>query len=125
MPLPSGRARWCVVALLGIAACSAGGAPAPEAAEPDTEWTRVMVWVGDGAYELHGVRTTADSVSGVPFNDPPDCAACRLRFARADVDSIRVRETSDSGNDGTPWSTAMASITAAVLIATLIVLVAQ
>jgi hypothetical protein len=74
---------------------------------------------------MHGIRMTADSLSGVAFHDPPDCAECRMRFARADVDSTRVRETPESGDDGTPWSAIIAALTAAALFATLIVLVAQ
>lgn len=121
--------RWCgarcVVALVGIAACAGGGAGSPEEAEPASEWTRVMVWVGDDVYDMHGVRMTADSISGVAFHDPPDCSACRMRFARADIDSIRVQETPDSGDHGTPWSAIIASLTAVLLVATVIVLIAQ
>ena len=125
MRLPSWRgARW-VVALVGIAACAGGGAGGSEVPEPTSEWTRVMIWVGGDVYDMHGIRVTADSLSGVAFHDPLDCAACRMRFARADIDSIRVRETSGSRDDGTPWSTTIASLTAAVLFAILIVLVAQ
>ncbi len=117
-------ARWAI-ALVGIAACAGGAAHSPEEAEPTSEWTRVMVWVGGEVYDMQGIRMTTDSLSGVAFHDPPDCAACRMRFARADVDSIRVREAPESRDDGTPWSTTIASLTAAVLFATLIVLVAQ
>jgi len=117
-------ARW-VVALVGIAACAGGAAHSPEEAEPRSEWTRVSVWVGGDVYDMHGIRMTADSLSGVAFHDPPDCAECRMRFARADVDSTRVRETPESGDDGTPWSAIIAALTAAALFATLIVLVAQ
>ena len=85
----------------------------------------MIVWTGGDAYDMHGIRMTADSLSGVAFHDPPDCAACRMRFARADVDSIRVQEIPASRDEGTPWSTIIASLTAAVLLATLIVLVAQ
>lgn len=125
MRLPS----WCgtrrVVALLGMAACAGGGAGRPEEAEPASEWTRVMVWVREDVYDLHGVLMTADSVSGVAFHDPPDCAACRMRFARADIDSIRVQEKPDSGEQGTPWSLIIAALTGVVLLATVIVLIAQ
>lgn len=125
MRLPSWcGARW-VIALVGIAACAGARAGGSEVPEPTSEWTRMMVWVGGDVYDMHGIRMTTDSLSGVAFHDPPDCAACRMRFARADVDSILVRETPESGDDGTPWSTTIASLTAAVLFATLIVLMAQ
>lgn len=125
MRSPSRRGAWWVVAVVGVAACAGGAARSPEEAEPTSQWTRMVVWVGADAYDMHGVRMSADSVSGVAFHDPPDCAECRMRFARADVDSIRVRETPEGRDDGTPWSTTIASLTAAVLFAILIVLVAQ
>ena len=125
MRSPSRRGAWWVVAVVGVAACAGGAARSPEEAEPTSQWTRMVVWVGADAYDMHGVRMSADSVSGVAFHDPPDCAECRMRFARADVDSIQVRETPESGDGGTPWSAIIAAATAALLLATVILLAAQ
>jgi hypothetical protein len=43
------------------------------------------------AHQVHGVRLLGDTVIAVPFDQPPTCDSCALRFARADIDSVQVR----------------------------------
>ncbi len=40
--------------------------------------------------QLHSGVFTSDSVAGVPFTEHPDCDTCRVSYALAEVDSIRV-----------------------------------
>jgi hypothetical protein len=50
------------------------------------------VWVGNRHYRVHGLRLSADSVSAVPYLQPPSCDSCRLAFSRRDITSIQVQE---------------------------------
>ena len=45
--------------------------------------------------QLRGVIVGADTVSGVPFLKSLDCDSCRVRIARAEVDSLRFGESVD------------------------------
>ena len=40
--------------------------------------------------QLKGIAVTGDSLSGVPWLKPLDCASCRVTFARTSVDSLRT-----------------------------------
>ena len=51
---------------------------------------QVQVWEGTHARILHAVRITQDSVSGVPFQEPPSCDSCRVALPLSRVDSLRV-----------------------------------
>jgi hypothetical protein len=39
---------------------------------------------------LHAVRLESDTLSGVPFHKHPSCDTCRVVFAVAEVDSLRL-----------------------------------
>ena len=56
---------------------------------------RVQVFTHERILELHSLRVSPDSLSGVPFFQPPGCAACRVSIARAAVDSVRVVNPKD------------------------------
>jgi hypothetical protein len=72
-----------------VSACGAGWHReelGPERQLPPRQ--QVQLWVGPRSRVLHAVRVEADSVSGVPFQHPPDCDSCRVGFARNTVDSM-------------------------------------
>ena len=52
---------------------------------------QVRLWVRGEAHQVHGVRVLGDTVIAVPFDRPPTCDSCALRFARADIDSVQMR----------------------------------
>jgi hypothetical protein len=51
---------------------------------------QAQVWSRGHSQQLHGIRVTRDSISGVPFFQDPRCDSCRVSLARAEVDSVRV-----------------------------------
>jgi hypothetical protein len=51
---------------------------------------QAQVWSGGKPRQWHGIRVTADSVSGVLYTQPPECDSCRVALARNAVDSIRL-----------------------------------
>jgi hypothetical protein len=80
-----------VVLLLLVSACGAGWRReelSPERRLPPRQ--QVQLWLGDEARILHAVIVGPDSVSGVPFHQPPDCDTCRVVVANSAVDSMRL-----------------------------------
>jgi hypothetical protein len=66
-------------------------------------------------HRWHAVRSSADSVSGIPFLQPIDCDSCRLSIPRAEVDSLRL------GNPtGALWASVGAALGATVVAALLL-----
>ena len=55
---------------------------------------RFQLWVAGQAHNVHGLRLTEDSLSAVPIWKSPSCDSCRVRFARAQVDSVKVEGVS-------------------------------
>jgi hypothetical protein len=51
---------------------------------------QVQVWTDDRSWRLHGVRITADTLSGIPFMQSLDCDSCRTVLPLATVDSIKM-----------------------------------
>jgi hypothetical protein len=51
---------------------------------------QVQVWRNRNAVRLHALRLGTDSISGVPYHLPPDCASCRVTIPTASVDSLRA-----------------------------------
>jgi hypothetical protein len=43
------------------------------------------------SYRLHALRVLADSVSGVPYLQPPSCDSCRITFAVADIERTQLQ----------------------------------
>ena len=73
------------------AGCTAWGSrPLSVLRTPLAPRDRVQLWVGAGAYDVHGVVVTGDSLRAVPFLKPPDCDSCALHLAVRDIDSVRV-----------------------------------
>jgi len=87
------RGAVAVVAGVGVvsASCGAGWHRAAQL-EPGLLAPRqqVEVWSGGSARRWHAVQVGSDSISGVPFMRPTDCASCRVAVPRAAVDSIRL-----------------------------------
>ena len=76
--------------LLLTAGCGAGWRridPAPATLPPRQQ---VQVWSDGHALVFHAVTRTQDSLSGVPFQLPPDCDSCRVTLPLASIDSLRV-----------------------------------
>ena len=71
--------------------CGAGwhriAPPAPAVLPPRQQ---VEVWQAGHALRLHAVQLTADSLSGVPYLQPPDCDSCRVRLPHGSIDSLRA-----------------------------------
>ena len=88
------RIRTCCSLLLAMvqAGCGAGWhQPSSAAAIADLNpRQQVQLWSHGVARQLHGVRLTADSVSGIPYLMPLDCASCRITVPRPAVDSLRL-----------------------------------
>ena len=51
---------------------------------------QVQLWLGGESRVLHAVVIGSDSVSGIPFNQPPDCDSCRVVLPTSAVDSLRL-----------------------------------
>jgi hypothetical protein len=91
-----GRRHWwsCCAAGVGVgllAGCGAGWRRV--ATVGPGEWPRrqqVQVWSGTRSYQWHALVVTADSVTGIPFTRPVDCAGCRRGLTRSAVDSVRA-----------------------------------
>lgn len=77
--------------LLLTAGCGAGWRWVPP---PWTEQLpsrqQVQVWSGGEVRRWHAIRIVGDTVSGVPYVEPPDCDSCRVSLPRSAVDSIRT-----------------------------------
>jgi hypothetical protein len=85
------HALLCSLLGLGTLACGAGWhRPAELSPGPWRPRQQVQVWAGGQTLRWHGVVIEADSISGVPFRQPPDCDSCRVKVARQRVDSVRV-----------------------------------
>lgn len=55
---------------------------------------QAQIWRAGEAIQVHGLRLTSDSVSAVPYLQPVACDSCRVAFARAEIDSIRLGDPS-------------------------------
>src|SRR3954468_676104 len=80
-----------ILLLAGTSGCGAGWhrveEPPPSAFRPRDQ---VQVWQDGKAILLHGVRLKSDTLSGVPFTQPPTCDSCRVHLGLTGVDSLRV-----------------------------------
>ncbi len=93
LPGPSRRRRAILCLLLSLpqAACGAGWRPIPVAAPSDLPpRQQVQVWRRGEALQLHGLRLTEDSVSGIPYLQPLTCDSCRIAIPRTEMDSLRT-----------------------------------
>ncbi len=80
-----------ITALWLASACGAGWRRqelSPERRLPARQ--QVQLWQGQQSRVLHAVVVGPDSVSGVPFQLPPECDSCRVTVARSTVDSMRL-----------------------------------
>ena len=84
-----------LVAGISLGGCS-GWRATPIGALPGSFDPRdqVQVWTAGHSARLHGVVVRGDTLHGVPFVQPPDCASCVLHFPLRSIDSVRVRESS-------------------------------
>jgi hypothetical protein len=91
MTRPRLRSVLLLAALLPQSACGAGWhriEPAVPSNLPQRQ--QVQVWKGGHRLQLHALKVTGDSISGIPYTQHPDCDSCRVSVAAASVDSIRA-----------------------------------
>ena len=81
------RSVMLVLVLTGCAVWSRSEEPLPQ---PESPRERMQLWVSGRAHNVHGVRIANDSISAVPMWKPVACDTCRVRFAVAQVDSVRL-----------------------------------
>ena len=95
------RGLWLVVVLLstGCYAWRRGDVPPVEAkAKRPESFSDVRLYVHGQVLELHKVRLTHDSVSGVRAARAHTCgSSCRTALARAEIDSALVHKLSAFG----------------------------
>jgi hypothetical protein len=85
------RSAVLLAALLPQTACGAGWHridPVAPGRLPLRQ--QVQVWQGGRRLQLHAVRVAGDSISGVPYVQPPDCDSCRVGVPSTSVDSLRA-----------------------------------
>ena len=89
--------RLFAAALPGLVACATSTLPiGPAASGLESPLTILRIYHGTQVAELHSVRWTPDSISGVPYFQAVACDSCRVGIGRTTVDSvkqIRGRET--------------------------------
>lgn len=71
---------------------------------------KYQIWINGRSHYLHAIRTTPDSVFGVPYFQPPDCATCVVSFALATVDSVRIQRESETAGRNVMWITLTAVV---------------
>ena len=84
------RPALVLLGALGAGACGAGWRRSdlqPGALKPRQQ---VQLWRGGSATRWHAVVIAHDTISAIPFTRPSACDSCRVRFPRAEVDSIRL-----------------------------------
>ena len=88
------KQSWLTFALvLGpvtVAGCGAGWRRTELQTGPLAPRQQVEFWQNQRATRWHAVVIGADSLSAIPFMQPTGCDSCRVTFARADVDSVRL-----------------------------------
>ena len=90
------RARQTALFLLvtlTLTGCSANWQPlAIPQPKPLPERTVVEFHVKDSVVQLHGVRFTQDSVSGISWLEHLSCDSCRVSYALKDISQTRTGE---------------------------------
>lgn len=90
-----------LLATLPSAACGAGWRAVTVEPREVPPRQQAQLWVAAGPLQVHGLRVTGDSISGIPFLQPLACDSCRVAFPRAEVDSVRFGDPT-----GGFWSSA-------------------
>lgn len=87
-----GRVSHYILAVLALAlatGCGPGWERVAVGPEPIPERRALQVFHAGRLEQWHGVRITADSISGVPYFRPPRCDECRIALPLTGVDSVR------------------------------------
>lgn len=91
------KPAFALLLCLTLAGCGASWTRVkPVALDPTAHRQVVQVWSGGRAKELHALRLTDDTVSGVPFFQDPGCERCRIAIPMRQVDSMRVGDPMDN-----------------------------
>lgn len=80
--------------LLVASSCVVWREPPADFPQPIPERWQVRVWSGGSRAVVHGVQLSADSLSGVPRWQLPQCDSCRVSWSLASVDSMQVGQPS-------------------------------
>ena len=86
--------RGTVPLLLLLSACVSyqGGRPVEALPQQPMEQERYEIWSQGTGHQLHAVRVSPDSVTGVSWLQDPRCDSCRVALARSAIDSVRTRK---------------------------------
>ncbi len=84
--------------------------PTPAPLRPQTV---VQFRAGDSIVQLHGVRFSRDSISGIPWLDHLSCDTCRVSYALANISQVK---TGDPGAGAKTMVLPFAILTGAGLI---------
>lgn len=86
------RVLMTAAGILLLSGCTALREPVPVEALPAIAEPRAhyQVWSHGSPRILIALRTTADTLSGVPYWKPPACDSCRVAISRSAVDSVRI-----------------------------------
>ena len=79
---------------MSVTACTTWRRRDDALTQPVPERQHLQLWTGRQGHSLHGVVVRSDSIRAVPRWKPPQCDSCAVVFARAAVDSVRVRVSS-------------------------------
>jgi hypothetical protein len=86
-----GRCAWYAVLLAATVACQRWQLDSSALTTPQPDRRQLEIWSQGRSTVVHGLRVQGDSVVGVPYWKPLDCDSCAVRFARGQVDSVRVQ----------------------------------
>lgn len=79
---------WCSLVLSG---CGVWRRSPSALDAPLRQRQPVQIWLRDRALTAHGVAVRGDSVRAIPRWKPPTCDSCAVYYARAEIDSVRIR----------------------------------
>src|SRR3954464_8916511 len=85
------RSTSLLLMVIAQSGCGAGWHridPLPPGSLPKRQ--QVQVWQNEQKVQLHAVKLDGDSLSGVPYVQPPDCETCRVSVPSTEVDSVRA-----------------------------------
>src|SRR4051812_38306367 len=87
-----------VASVLLLGACYTWRADNGALNRPHASRERFEVWSRNASREVHSLRLSGDTVSGVPYTLPPSCDSCRVQWLRSEVDSVRARRDNPLGS---------------------------
>ena len=84
------RDTWVFALVVLQMGCGAGWRTRSLVDGPLPRRQQAQVWTEGRAQRWHALVVGPDSISGVPFTQPPACDSCRVAVPRDLVDSVRL-----------------------------------